>query len=257
MKRITYLGQNGFIVEWNGTEVAFDLYLSDCVREQTGSGIRNYDAPVPATELTGLTYYFISHEHLDHLDPITVRKVGEVNAKVRFVCPLPLTQALMNLNIPKERIIPAKAGCTLELDNGIMVYPIPQKHEDFVMVDNEHAVLGYVVEKDGFRIYHAGDVVADRELAEKLKAYGPMDIMFVPINGHDWKRYAEDIMGNMNYREALDLCDYVGTDMVVPMHYDLFDNNTENPAYFVDYLYRNYPNQKFKMFMPGESIWIP
>ncbi len=80
--------------------------------------------------------------------------------------------------------------------------------------------------------------------------------MFVPINGHDWKRYCADLVGNMSYREALDLCDHVGTELVVPMHYDLFDNNTENPAFFVDYLYREYPQQKFKMFIPGESIWV-
>ena len=97
-------------------------------------------------------------------------------------------------------------------------------------------------------------VTADQVLAEDLKRYGRMNIMFVPINGHDWKRFCRDIMGNMDYREALDLCDYVGTDLVVPMHYDLFGDNTDNPAYFVDYLYREYSGQKFKMFMPGETL---
>ena len=80
--------------------------------------------------------------------------------------------------------------------------------------------------------------------------------MFVPINGHDWKRYDEDLMGNMTYREAVDLCCYVGTDYIVPMHYDLFENNTENPAFFVDYLYRKYFGQKFKMFMSEESMIV-
>lgn len=78
-----------------------------------------------------------------------------------------------------------------------------------------------------------------------------------PINGHDWKRFNQDLMGNMTYREALDLCDYAKTDYVVPLHYDLFDNNTENPAFFVDYLYRKYRNQKFKMFVPGEVMYLP
>lgn len=46
--------------------------------------------------------------------------------------------------------------------------------------------------------------------------------MFVPINGHDWKRY-DDLMGNMTYREVLDLCNYVRTEYVVPMNHDFGD----------------------------------
>jgi L-ascorbate 6-phosphate lactonase len=32
----------------------------------------------------------------------------------------------------------------------------------------------------------------------------------------------------------------------------MFAHNDENPAYFVDYLYSNYPAQRFHMFVPGE-----
>ena len=149
----------------------------------------------------------------------------------------------------------ASARKCLNLED-IQVYVVPEKHEEYSLADGEYENLGYVVKYQGFRFYHAGDAVADQVLADELKKQGGFDMMFVPINGHDWKRFSADIMGNMNYREALDLCDYVGTELVVPMHYDLFNNNTENPAFFVDYLYKTYPTQKFKMFMPGEEMTI-
>jgi len=255
MIKIKYLGQNGFLNEFNSIKICFDLYLSNCVYETTGTGIRNYAPPIEAVELTDIDYYFISHEHLDHLDPETVKKVADVSKKTIFICPYPHIQLLVDLGIDKERIIGARAYNGFEV-KGIKVYPIPEKHEEYNVIDGEYGNLGYIVDIGGYRIYHAGDVVADKKLADDLKEHGKFDVMFVPINGHDWKRFNDDIMGNMNYREALDLCDYVGTELVVPMHYDLFNNNTDNPAYFVDYLYKTYPSQKFKMFIPGEEVYI-
>ena len=257
MMEIQYLGQNGFRISLDGIVLYFDLYLSDCVYELTGTGIRNYLPPVCAETIPDADYYFISHEHLDHLDPQTVRKVSTASPGVVFICPLPHIHILTELDIPENRIIGAEAYKNISLKSksgNIDVIPIPEKHEEYNVIYGSHGTLGYVVKAASKQFYHAGDVIADKKLAEDLKVFGKMDVMFVPINGHDWLRFENDIMGNMNYREALDLCHHVGTELVIPMHYDLFNNNTENPGFFVDYLYRNYMGQKFKMFMPGEIM---
>lgn len=259
MTEIQYLGQNGFKISLDGTVLYFDLYLSNCVYEITGSGERNYPPPVCAERITDADFCFISHDHLDHLDPQTIKKVSKASPQAKFVCPRPHIHILMGLDIPEDRIIPAEAYKKIILGSGkgnLYVCPLPERHEEYQLIDGFHGTLGYVVNNADMQFYHAGDVIADKKLADDLKSCGKMDLMFIPINGHDWMRFHNDTMGNMNYREALDLCHYVETDMVVPMHYDLFEDNTENPAYFVDYLYKNYRGQKFKMFMPGEvMIW--
>jgi len=254
MTTIKYAGQNGFIITKNNTRICFDLYLSDCVRRITGWGDRNYPSPIEENELREIDYYFISHDHLDHMDVDTIELVANINKKAVFVCPCPYIEKLIELGVDTEHVVGAKAYKEISFAGNITVTPIPEKHEEYILVDGEHGALGYVVDFDGMKLYHAGDVVADKKLADDLRSLGPYDVMFVPINGHDWKRYTRNLMGNMTYREALDICDYAGTEYVVPMHYDLFDGNTENPAFFVDYLYRNYREQKFKMFVPGEVM---
>lgn len=255
MVEIQYLGQNGFKIFLDGRTLCFDLYLSNSVYENTSTGIRNYAAPVTLEELDMIDYYFITHDHLDHLDPYTIREINCCSDCIKYICPTPHVHLLKEIGIDSAKIISAKAYEKINLDS-MEIYPVPEKHEKYKIINGEHGNLGYVVHKNGFRFYHSGDVIADKKLADDLKNLGRMDIMFVAINGHDWLRYENNIIGNMNYREALDLCSYVGTDLVVPMHYDLFNNNMENPAYFVDYLYRNYFGQKFKMFMPGEILYI-
>lgn len=257
MAEISYLGQNGFKISMDGKVLYFDLYLSDCVYELTGEGKRSYPPPINAENIRDADYYFISHGHLDHLDPQTVKKVSLASPQAIFICPRPHIHMLMELGIVQERVIPAEAYGEISLKSergSLTAVPIPQKHEEYQVIDGFHGSLGYVIKGQELKFYHAGDVIADKKLADDLKAQGRMDIMFVPINGHDWLRFSNDTMGNMNYREALDLCHFVGTELVVPMHYDLFEHNTENPAYFVDYLYKRYRGQKFKMFMPGENM---
>ena len=257
MVEIQYLGQNGFKVSLESAVLYLDLYLSNSVYELTGAGSRNYSSPVCAESIVDADYYFISHEHLDHLDASTVKTVSKVSPQTMFVCPVPHIHMLTELDIARDQIIAAEAYKKIILKSksgDIEVIPVPEKHEEYNVIEGSHGTLGYVIKNNLMQFYYAGDALADKKLAEDLKKYGKMDIMFVPINGHDWRRYDNDIMGNMNYREALDLCHYVGTDLIIPMHYDLFDNNTENPAYFIDYLYKNYMGQKFKMFMPGETV---
>lgn len=256
LMEITYVGQNGFIITDNKIKICFDLYLSNCVLEKTGRGKRNYESPYDVQAVADVDYYFISHNHLDHLDIDTISKLAVCATDIIYICPAPYQKVLEELGIQKKNIIPAKAYETYKIFDDLQFTAIPEKHEEYLLINGEHCNLGYVIAWGKYNIYFAGDVIADKKLAEDLKAKGPYNIMFVPINGHDWKRYDEDLMGNMTYREAVDLCCYVGTDYIVPMHYDLFENNTENPAFFVDYLYRKYFGQKFKMFMPEESMIV-
>lgn len=251
---IIYTGQNGFIITYNRVKICFDLYLSNCVLEKIGTGKRNYISPYEIEDVADVNYYFISHDHLDHLDIYTISKLAVCAKDIVYICPAPCQKKLEELGIKREKIVLARAYETYEILENMRFTAIPEKHEEYVLINGEHGNLGYVIALGEYNIYFAGDAIADKKLADDLKAKGPYTVMFVPINGHDWKRYEDDLMGNMTYREALDLCNYVGTEYVVPMHYDLFDNNTENPAFFVDYLYRAYFGQKFKMFMPGEKM---
>ena len=58
----------------------------------------------------------------------------------------------------------------------------------------------------------------------------------------------------MDSREAVLLAKAAGIDVVVPMHFDLYEVNEVNPAHFVDTLYALNSCQKFHIFMPGERF---
>lgn len=50
----------------------------------------------------------------------------------------------------------------------------------------------------------------------------------------------EDTIDNMSFDEALLLSKEAGVQMIIPMHFDLYQVNGLNPSYFVDLLYREF-----------------
>jgi len=78
-------------------------------------------------------------------------------------------------------------------------------------------------------------------------------VLIMPINGRDYyRRYVKDIIGNFDSVEVLTIADNVGADMVIPVHFDLYDVNALNPAYFVDCVQKINPMQKYHIFAVGE-----
>ena len=61
-----------------------------------------------------------------------------------------------------------------------------------------------------------------------------IDVALLPINGRTHYREADGLVGNMDERDAVALATEIGASMLVPIHWDLFEGNTEWPGRAVD-----------------------
>ena len=100
--------------------------------------------------------------------------------------------------------------------------------------EGEYPFLGYVIEMDGVRICHTGDTLVYDGLLERLIA-AQLDLLIVPINGTSWFRERRGLVGNMNVFEAAELAAASGSTITMPVHWDLFADNTEDPHHFARY----------------------
>jgi L-ascorbate metabolism protein UlaG (beta-lactamase superfamily) len=194
----------------------------------------------------------VTHEHDDHLDLATMKELAQVSTETTFIVPAP-SEPLISRELSYAEIHLAKADQPFSV-KGFNITPVPAAHTSYAVDEkNNHLYLGYFIEVNGIRIYHSGDTVITPLLIEKVKAFKPL-IAFLPINGGDFFRTSRGVIGNMSFREAADFSVAVGVDLVIPIHFDMFPTNRENPAYFVDYLFHNYPAQKFHLMVPGERF---
>jgi L-ascorbate 6-phosphate lactonase len=93
-------------------------------------------------------------------------------------------------------------------------------------------------------------------LRERLKKRDKIDVMFIPINGRDAKRYRKNCIGNMTYQEAVDLAGSIKPGLVVPAHYEMFTFNSEDPLLFTDYLEIKYPGIEYWIGSHGDMVLV-
>jgi L-ascorbate 6-phosphate lactonase len=201
--------------------------------------------PFEARQVGGLHAVLVTHDHLDHLDADALPELAAASPDAAIVVPEPVVDVVTALGIDAARVIGAQPERAIELD-GLIVHPVPACHgiepNDAYTFGHElsgglYRYLGYVVDVEGVRVYHAGDTIPFDGLEERLRELG-VDVALLPINGRDAEREALGMVGNMDAREAAHVADAAGVDVVVPLHYDMFEANLGDPAELVDVVVR-------------------
>ena len=230
---IWWLGQSGFLVQWRGSHLLFDPYLSDSLS-------RKYAATdKPHTRMTGLVISpdaldFIdlttsSHNHTDHLDGETLTALIQANPKMELLVPLAnRTFTAERLDMDPEQLETIDAGQSIAL-GPFEVHAVPAAHEDLGKDDlGRHQFVGYVAKLGPWTVYHSGDTIPYDGMEEILRQW-KIDVALLPING---RRPERRVAGNLWGREAANLAKAIGVRMVIPCHYDMFEFNTETPEEF-------------------------
>ncbi|MDF2713800.1 MAG: fold metallo-hydrolase [Paenibacillus sp.] len=255
---VWFFGQASVAIKGSGTVLHIDPFYSDYLEVR---GVkRAYPALLKPETITVADLCLVTHEHEDHLDPWTLKAIAEQNPEARFMAPASCRAELESAcGIKPERIIDALTGEWIELEGRggerIRIMPVPAAHEEIETTgsDRAHRFVGYLLDINGVKVYHAGDTVVYPGLPELL-AEEAIDLGMLPINGRDYFRTSRGIVGNMNIREAAELAKIAHMDTVIPLHYDLFAGNSEKPGHFVQELYERYPEQKCHVMARGERF---
>ena len=239
---VWWLGQAGFVLRGASATVAIDPFLTDF-----GSFGRLYDPPLEPEELDTVDLLLATHDHADHIDPLGFPRILAASPRATAIVPEAVRERVVELVGSSDRVRGASVGTMIE-ERGVTITPLPAVHgalpEDGYgfhrTQGSEYPFLGYAIELDGVRIAHTGDTLVYDGLAERLCALD-LDLLIVPINGTSWFREQRGIVGNMNVLEAAELAEASGARLVVPVHWDLFADNTEDPENFLRRLATHHP----------------
>lgn len=229
-----WLGQAGFILEWDGYRALIDPYLSDSLaRKYQGTlfpHTRMMAAPVTPEQIDRLDLVLCTHRHTDHMDPDTLQALAARFPALRFVVPAAsIDEARKRCGVGDERLIAVDAGDSIHPLPGMRVRPLPSAHETLqTNADGQHEWLGYVIDVAGLRLYHSGDCIPYQGQADIVAALAPQ-VALLPVNGRDLARSGNGVPGNFTLDEAIALCRDAAIPVMVAHHYGLFDFNTVAP----------------------------
>jgi len=232
---IWWLGQSGFLVQWQQRHLLLDPYLSDSLTEKYA----NTDKPhtrmtarvVDPARLDFIDVVTSTHSHTDHLDAATMLPLRAANLAMALVIP-EANRALVadRLHCPVEWPLGMESGQTVVV-KGFHITGVPAAHEQLERDEQgRHKFLGYIIAGDGWTIYHSGDTVLYPGIVDILRQW-PIDVALLPING---RAPARGVSGNLDGREAAELAKAIGAQVVIPCHYDMFAFNTATPDLFVE-----------------------
>ncbi len=230
--KITWLGQAGYLLKYNNMTICIDPYLSNSIEKIDGLR-RLKQIPVYPENLIA-DYLIITHDHLDHFDEDTINKI--VMDNMVFIGPTSCINHLAVLHKNCKAATVLNRGDSIRIGE-VAIHAVFSEHTD----DS----IGIVIEicDNKKSIYFTGDTEFNEELL-KIKSYSP-DLIIGCINGK-W--------GNMNCYDLARLAAHLETKKVIPSHYGMFAENTEDPKK-LERILKNY-NIEFQELNYFEEIEV-
>jgi L-ascorbate metabolism protein UlaG (beta-lactamase superfamily) len=249
-----WLGQSGFLVQWQGRHLLIDPYLSDSLtKKYVGTNkphVRMTERVISPERLDFIDVVTSSHNHTDHLDGETLIPLLKANPSLQVIVPRAnLDFGAERLQVPTERLTPIRTDQESLAIDPFVFQAIPSAHESLDEDKNgDHRYMGLIVQAGPWTIYHSGDCVPYPGLVERL-SQRQIDVALLPINGRD---PARNVAGNFSVQEAAQLSKEIQAGLLVPCHYEMFEFNTVSPEEFAEAARRI--GQNYVLLRNGERL---
>jgi N-acyl-phosphatidylethanolamine-hydrolysing phospholipase D len=220
---LTWIGHTTFLVRLDGAAFLTDPVYSERASPLSFAGPRRLVPPgVPLDAIPRLDFALLSHDHYDHADLPTVRRLAERG--VPFVVPRGVGGLVRKAG---GRVAAELEWWQAARIAGVTVTCVPARHfSGRVLTDrNRRLWAGFVVAADSRRFYHAGDTALFDGFADIGRRAGPIDLACLPIGAYEPRAVMGPI--HLNPEEAVRAAMDLGARGVVAMHFGTFDLSDE------------------------------
>jgi len=206
---VTWVGHSTLLVQLDGVNFLTDPTWSLRVGPWSGTvGVRRFTPPGIAFEdLPPIDFVLISHDHYDHLDEATVRRLAR-DFNPRFVVPLGLKAWLADHGITNVSELDWGESITVK---GLEIVCTPAQHgSGRMLIDNGWRLWASWAVIGSKRFYFGGDTGYSPHFAMIGEAFGPFDLVALPIGSYTPRELArpvhtspeEALQGSLDLRAA-------------------------------------------------------
>jgi len=261
MMTFRHLGQLGFLLDFGGTQIGLDLFLSPLKG-------RLVPPQEKAANLLDVDCFVGTHDHADHIDRPLWRELARLGCQAKFLVPSYVARDVVrDTGLKRTQVIGLAQGESVSVGH-VKLTAVASAHERLEYDRcGRSKNLGFVLEaladeraedttvggdhrapRTFVRVYHSGDCCLYEGLQSTLAGFGRLDAAFLPINGRDAWRLTHDFIGCMDAHEAVELAGELGVKTLVPGHYDMFKPNLGDVKECVAFAKAKYP--KLKVVVP-------
>lgn len=216
---LVWFGHSSYFIQTNGLKLLVDPVFSGNASPIPGSTKAFKGSDVYAVDdMPEIDYLFISHDHYDHLDYETVRKLKSKVKKV--ICGLGVGAHLERWGYAPENILEMDWDTQIELQKGTRIYGLTARHfSGRGFRRNQTLWMSYLLQTPAIKIFIGGDSGYDRHFKEIGDRHGPIDLAIIE-NGQYNKAWREiHFLPGENLQAAIDL----KAKRLMPVHSSKFD----------------------------------
>ncbi len=250
--RVTYINQATVLIQMDGLNILTDPIWSFRASPMTWIGPKRVRAPgVALNKLPEIDYILISHDHYDHLDLPTLKKL------IRHHNPTVLT------GLGVKKLLASKGlGNTVEMDwwdtystkvPDVNITFVPSRHGSGRGPFSGNKTLwgGYVIETPAGQVYYAGDTGFGDFIYLIQKRYTRVRLAILPIGSYEKRWFMKS--QHMNPDDALRVHKILNARQSMGFHYGTF---IEHPEQTIDAHEKDLSIGLRKYKIQPEQFWI-
>jgi L-ascorbate metabolism protein UlaG (beta-lactamase superfamily) len=225
----TWVGHATLLVQAHGVNILTDPVWSDRAGP-LGVGPRRVTAPGVAFEdLPRIDLVLVSHDHYDHMDLATLKRLWERDRPV-------IVTSLGNESVIAEAGVPARAldwGQALALRPGIEVVVTRNHHWGSRWFADRNRALwsSFVVRMPGGNFFFAGDTgLGDGKWPAEAAALGPVRLAAIPIGAFRFRAGQMASGSHIGPYDAIRVWGGLGRPQAIPIHWGTFRLSWEGYA---------------------------
>jgi N-acyl-phosphatidylethanolamine-hydrolysing phospholipase D len=220
---ITWIGHSTTLVQMGGLNILTDPMWSARAAPFPPLGPRRWVRPgVPLERLPPIDVVLQSHNHYDHLDSWTVRRLARAHPNIVWVAPLGVGRFLRSRGA--RHVHELDWWQEIELP-GVRIAGTPAQHFSGRGFGDRGATLwcGWALAsttQPARRVFFAGDTGFHPAFSSIAQRYGPFDIVLLPVGAYEPRWFMRYV--HMNPEEAIEACKQLAARAMVPIHWGTF-----------------------------------
>ncbi len=215
---VTWLGHSTIFIQMQGMNILIDPVFSDITSPVSFIGPKRYsDIPIKIDELPEIDIVLITHDHYDHLDYQTIKKIDK---KVkRYIVPLGIENHLERWKVSSSKITNMAWNEEINV-HGLTIGCMPAKHySGRKIIDSGNTLwASWVLKNDNYQIYDSGDSGYGSHFEDIYKKYGAFDLVLMDSGQYDqaWANV------HMNPEESVTSSKVLHAKVAMPIHWGSF-----------------------------------
>lgn len=218
---VTWIGHATMLVRLAGKNILFDPIFSERASPVNFVGPKRIvPLPIDIPDLPRIDVVMISHNHYDHLDLPSVKRLADMpQGSPRFLVPLGLKAWFIEQGITR---VDEYDWWQDTQEDTLRITFVPVQHWSKRSLSDTNQTLwgGWVVEGEGLRIIHTGDTGYSDDFREIGERLGPFDMAFIPIGAYA-PRWFMKIM-HLDVPEAVQVRADLKAERALGMHWGTF-----------------------------------